>query len=1141
MNLKFTLLFVVIALQVTILSIVSQQNLPIETFVQKGHIQPVARVAYHPSGNYFATGGMDNSIILWDVQSGQQIRSFAIHTERINNLEFSSDGKYILSASLDNMIFVTDIISGEIKEKYIHKNKDSYPMSVCFSTLNNYIIVGDNRDRIFYINRAQNRTQQLSKGFSASVNPYSMSPNEQVKLSILNYQNVQLLKNESKDTVKIDFDKANSFSFSPNGKHVAIGSTKLKASIIDIETGKLIQELIPNPDKQCDGCNIKIAYSPNGAYFLTYDTYNGLVVWNTGSWKKIVQLTFDEARFDQFEFSLDNNYIVLSNSEQCQIVSVVTKKSVFAFKNDLLSNFIPKISPDGQFVLLPDVYNSVASYKISSQKVAQKYRGYLNNESSVNKKYNYAYWRDINVLNLMKFKNPIQISPDGNTLAIGKIENTVIVFDLTTGKQKLQLKGHENQVLSIAFHPNGTEIASGDAGGEVIIWDVKTGTIKNRFKAHNSSVLFDLAYNSSGTELITLGWDALIKHWDLKTYELKGYIDLENKAAFSIHFSPNDLYIIVGDNDQSVYYYETDSKKLVRSLIGHKKTITQCSSIEQNNELLTTSLDGTVRIWDFYSGILKDKISVTSNAGVLSMVHHSKYPLLYFGGADRKIYVYDTQKRLVIKSFLAHQSGVSELFLHPTQPILYSRSVEGDVKIWNLDTFEEQLTLQFLNQTDWLISQPNGYFDGTSNAMKSINYVTGLKTLEVGAFFKKYYYPGLYDYIHKGNRFIDGQQGMNTLMDKVPQFEVQFANFQGKTIPVEKDSVYQHNSSTVVVDIVLNNSNKNIDKISVYNNGKIIKNEAFEEEVSFRGTAIKRSTTIQLVPQKNHLEFTLTSKDGVTSPAKPLTILYDTLTGKTDLFILALGINEYQNSTYNLKYAKNDALEFATILSSSSASLFSKVYTHTLSDKEVTRTNVYKIIASIKSQMGPEDVFVFYYAGHGMMVENAQSKSNDFYLIMSDITNLYGDKAMLDVKGISAQDLLEISRVLSAQKQVFVLDACQSGAALNALAVRGVEREKALAQLARNSGTFFLTASQDVEFANEVGKLKHGIFTYAILELFKGVEGVSKINETISIYQLKTYVETRVPELSKEHNGSSQYPTGYSFGNDFPIGVVTKK
>jgi len=44
--------------------------------------------------------------------------------------------------------------------------------------------------------------------------------------------------------------------------------------------------------------------------------------------------------------------------------------------------------------------------------------------------------------------------------------------------------------------------------------------------------------------------------------------------------------------------------------------------------------------------------------------------------------------------------------------------------------------------------------------------------------------------------------------------------------------------------------------------------------------------------------------------------------------------------------------------------------------------------------------------------------------------------------------------------------------------------------------------------------------------------------ETISIYQLKSYVENRVPELSKIHKGSAQYPTGYSIGNDFPIGIV---
>ena len=144
----------------------------------------------------------------------------------------------------------------------------------------------------------------------------------------------------------------------------------------------------------------------------------------------------------------------------------------------------------------------------------------------------------------------------------------------------------------------------------------------------------------------------------------------------------------------------------------------------------------------------------------------------------------------------------------------------------------------------------------------------------------------------------------------------------------------------------------------------------------------------------------------------------------------------------------------------------------------------------------------------------------------------------MEEKGISARDILDISKSLSAQKQVFVLDACQSGAAIKELAIRGVEREKTLAQLARSSGTFFITASQDIEYANEVGNLKHGIFTYAILELLTGNSDKAAKDETISIYQLKSYVETRVPELSKQYQGSSQYPTGYSFGNDFPIGVV---
>src|SRR5690606_7587563 len=120
-------------------------------------------------------------------------------------------------------------------------------------------------------------------------------------------------------------------------------------------------------------------------------------------------------------------------------------------------------------------------------------------------------------------------------------------------------------------------------------------------------------------------------------------------------------------------------------------------------------------------------------------------------------------------------------------------------------------------------------------------------------------------YLNKGNRFINSDQGMNMMMDKVPAFDLQFANFQGKSVRTVPDSTFTHNSSTVSVDIVMKGVYKNIDKINVYNNGKIIKQESFDEEVAFRGSQTKRSTELNLVPQNNVFEFSLTTKEGVTT------------------------------------------------------------------------------------------------------------------------------------------------------------------------------------------------------------------------------------------------------------------------------------
>jgi uncharacterized caspase-like protein len=161
-----------------------------------------------------------------------------------------------------------------------------------------------------------------------------------------------------------------------------------------------------------------------------------------------------------------------------------------------------------------------------------------------------------------------------------------------------------------------------------------------------------------------------------------------------------------------------------------------------------------------------------------------------------------------------------------------------------------------------------------------------------------------------------------------------------------------------------------------------------------------------------------------------------------------------------------------------------------------------------------------------------------FHLVPHDVTRLYGDAEQLAQKAVSAAQLEEWSAAIKAQKQLMLLDTCQSGGLVSAYAMRGAAEEKAIAQLARATGTTVIASTGTEQYASELAELGHGIFTYSVLQALEKDAGDANKDGKLTVKELEVWVNEQVPELTLKHKGTAQYPNSYSRGQDFPIGIV---
>lgn len=237
------------------------------------------------------------------------------------------------------------------------------------------------------------------------------------------------------------------------------------------------------------------------------------------------------------------------------------------------------------------------------------------------------------------------------------------------------------------------------------------------------------------------------------------------------------------------------------------------------------------------------------------------------------------------------------------------------------------------------------------------------------------------------------------------------------------------------------------------------------------------------------------------------------------LHILVIGINAYQNPEWRLGFAEQDATDIASFFEQHADRLPYAPRSVRVLGSCATRNEIRSVLDDLARTAQADDALLVFMAGHG------KQAGQEFYYYPFEMRAVPDN--LLPSVALSASEIGVALRKIAARRQVLVLDACQSGAAVAAI------RQAVVRSLPADRSTQIISAAANTEEAMEVEELGHGILTSALLERLRArLEG----SQAESARALLQYARDEVPRKASVYNKSgSQKPEFVALGPDFAI------
>lgn len=282
----------------------------------------------------------------------------------------------------------------------------------------------------------------------------------------------------------------------------------------------------------------------------------------------------------------------------------------------------------------------------------------------------------------------VALSGDGRSAVSGSFDNTVRVWDLTTGHCRAVLVGHTDPITSVALSVNGIIAVSTAEDDTLRVWDLAGGTCRAPLSEH-ADRLNCLAVSADGKTGASGAADGTVRLWDLNTRKCTATLPGHTGMVNAVALTASGRTAVSGGEDRTLRVWDVAPGQCRAVLDGHASSVGGVAVSADGRTAVSGADDGSVRVWDLAAGLCRATLAGHTNA-VLSVAVSADGRTALSGGRDGTVRIWDTTAGQCWASLEGHAGPVNSVAISADGRIAVTGSDDDTMRVWDLSAAKAQ-------------------------------------------------------------------------------------------------------------------------------------------------------------------------------------------------------------------------------------------------------------------------------------------------------------------------------------------------------------------------------------------------------------------------------------------------------------------